>query len=157
MATQRGTFQQTGADDINMDQLNREYSRNEFATGVITLGAVLMMIVGGLHLISGIAALVQDDLFVISGDYAYQFDTTAWGWVHVGAGTVMVLVGISLFTGTLLARILGIVVASLSLIINFMVLPSYPFWATLVIAIDLLVIWALATRGGAMANREFER
>ena len=62
----------------------------------------------------------------------------------------MVLAGIGLFSGNMLARIVGVIVASLSLIANFFFIPAYPLWALIVITIDVLVIWALTAHGSEM-------
>jgi uncharacterized protein (DUF983 family) len=50
------------------------------------------------------------------------------------------------------ARILGIIIAGVSLIVNFAFIPVYPFWAMLIIAVDVLVIWALAAHGRVLAE-----
>ena len=77
-------------------------------------------------------------------------DISQWGWVHLIVGVVMLLAGVGLFSGHMLARIVGVVVASLSLIANFFFIPAYPLWALIVIAIDVLVIWALTAHGREM-------
>ncbi|MFE2555040.1 hypothetical protein ACFXGT_03250 [Streptomyces sp. NPDC059352] len=111
--------------------------------GWVVFAAVLMIFVGLMTLFQGIAGIAKDDIFVTTRDYVYQFSLTGWGWVHLILGIIMVLAGIALFTGALWARMVGVALASLGLIANFMWLPYYPFWAMLLIAIDVIVIWAL--------------
>ena len=77
--------------------------------------------------------------------YTFEFDTTAWGWIHLILGIVLALTGFFLFTGAAWARIVGIAVAVLAMLANFLWLPHYPFWAIVLIALDVLVIWALST------------
>jgi hypothetical protein len=65
-------------------------------------------------------------------------------------GSIVLLAGIGLFSGNILARIVGVIVASVSLVVNFFFIPVYPFWSLIVITIDALVIWALTAHGGEM-------
>jgi hypothetical protein len=111
---------------------------------VVFAGA--MMIMGGIfQFIQGLAAVFQDDFFVLTRNYAFDLDVTSWGWVHMITGAVVFLAGLYVFTGNLAARMVGIAIALISAIINFFYIPYYPVWSLLIIAIDIGVIWALAT------------
>ena len=68
---------------------------------------------------------------------------TTWGWIHVIVGVVAVLAGIGLFTGAVWARAVAVLVAAISILVNFAWLPYYPVWSILIIAFDVFVIWAL--------------
>lgn len=106
--------------------------------------AAVMMIFGGLMAIfSGIAAIANDDVFVATRNYVFQFNLTGWGWIHLILGIVIVLAGLALFQGATWARVLGVFLAGLGMIANFLWLPYQPFWAIVLIAIDAFVIWAL--------------
>jgi hypothetical protein len=72
---------------------------------------------------------------------------TSWGWIHLIGGVVVALAGFFVFSGALWARSIGIVLAGLSAIANFLFIPYYPFWSLLMIALDVFVIWALAVHG----------
>ncbi|KQX09351.1 hypothetical protein ASC82_25825 [Streptomyces sp. Root431] len=111
--------------------------------GWVVFAAVLMIFVGLMTLFQGIAAIAKDDVFVTTRNYVYQFSLSGWGWVHLILGIIMVLAGLALFKGALWARFVGVALAGLGMIANFMWLPYYPFWAMLLIAIDVIVIWAL--------------
>ncbi|WP_406059638.1 hypothetical protein OG462_20830 [Streptomyces sp. NBC_01077] len=113
------------------------------AGGWVVFAAVMMIFVGAMTLFQGIAGIAKDDVFVTTRNYVYQFSLTGWGWVHLILGIIMVLAGIALFKGALWARFIGVALAALGMIANFMWLPYYPFWAMLLIAIDVIVIWAL--------------
>ncbi len=82
---------------------------------------------------------------MVAPNYIYTFDLTAWGWIHLLIGLAFVAIGICLLLGQGWALIAGIVVAAISALINFTWLPYSPFWAILLIAVDLLIIWALAS------------
>ena len=77
-------------------------------------------------------------------------DYTAWGWVHLIGGIVVVGAGIGLFAGEIWARALGVIVAMVSAVMNIGFLSAYPIWSTIMIAVDILVIWALTVHGGEM-------
>lgn len=113
--------------------------------GWITFAAVMMIFSGVMAIIEGAAAIAKDDVFVATRNYAYKFDLTSWGWIHLVLGILVVLAGLALFRGSLWARIVGVFLAGLSLIANFMWIPYYPFWAFVLIAVNIFVIWALCT------------
>jgi hypothetical protein len=110
-----------------------------------TFAAVMMIFGGVMAIIEGAAAIAKDDVFVTNRNYAYKFDLTSWGWIHLILGILVVLAGLALFRGSLWARVVGVFLAGLSLIANFMWIPYYPFWAFVLIAVDVFVIWALCT------------
>jgi hypothetical protein len=116
-----------------------------WARGGLVFAATMLLIVGVFQIFQGIAAIIQDQFFIVGQNYAYTIDTTAWGWIHLGLGVLMALAGFFLFTGKTWARVIGIGLAGLSAIANFTFLPYYPLWALVIIALDVFVIWALAT------------
>jgi hypothetical protein len=118
-----------------------------WVTGFVFFAAVMMMVIGVFQIIAGLTAIFKDDIFVFAGDYIFKFNVTAWGWIHLIGGIIVLLAGFYLLSGRLWAIIVGIVVASLSAIENFMSIPYYPVWSILIIAIDIVVIWALAVYG----------
>jgi hypothetical protein len=121
-------------------------------TGWITFAGVMLMIGGSLNLLYGIVAAVNDDWVVWTNSSAVYLDLTTWGWAHIILGGIVLLSGIGVFSGNILARTVGVIVASISLVINFFFIPVYPLWALTVIAVDLLVIWALTAHGGEMRH-----
>lgn len=121
-------------------------SVKEGIAGGISVGAaVLLGTVGIIQLLQGIAAVAEDELFVSGQMYLFKLDLTSWGWIHIGLGAIMVVVGIALVTGATWARVSAVVIASLSILANFMWLPYYPWWSMLIIAFDVVVIWAVST------------
>lgn len=117
------------------------------ASGIVAFAGVLMLLTGVLHAIQGIVALVNDTFFVVGGEYVFELDMTSWGWIHLVAGIVVAAAGIGLFSGATWARLVAVVLASLSLVASFVWLPFYPFWSLLVIGLDLAVLWAVVVRG----------
>lgn len=125
-----------------------------WARGGLVFAATMLLIVGVFQIFQGIAAIIQDQFFIVGQNYAYTIDTTAWGWIHLGLGVLMALAGFFLFTGKTWARVVGIALAGLSAIANFTFLPYYPLWALVIIALDVFVIWALATVKLDMTDEE---
>ncbi|GAF48168.1 hypothetical protein C8E05_4245 [Rhodococcus wratislaviensis] len=115
------------------------------AAATSMVAAIVLLTIGILHVLSGISALMKDDLVVAGPEYIYQFDTTAWGWIHLVLGVIVAAVGVMLFTGATWARVGAMVICALSLLANFLWLPHYPWWSVVMIVLDVFVIWAVAT------------
>jgi hypothetical protein len=107
-------------------------------------GGVLMILVGGFSLMQGFAAIINEGFLEKLEKYAYALDPTAWGWIHLIVGGIVLLAGFYVFTDSLVARIIGIAAALLSAVVNFFWLPYYPLWSTLIIAMNIVVVWGLA-------------
>jgi hypothetical protein len=122
-----------------------------WATGLAAFAASMLVLLGVFGMLVGLAALASDTLLVEVGGYVFAMDVTAWGWLHLLIGAGASLTGVFLIRGALWARVAGVVFAGLSAVANFLFIPYYPLWATLIIALDVAVIWALATydRGGS--------
>ncbi|WNZ13736.1 hypothetical protein [Streptomyces sp. 11x1] len=114
-----------------------------FAEGLTVFAAVILMIAGVLDILRGVMAIAEDEVFVSTPDYVFQFDLTGWGWVHLALGAVAVLVSLGLFQESLWARVAGVAIAGLIIIANFLSLPYYPVWSIVMIAFSAFIIWAL--------------
>lgn len=116
--------------------------------GWIAFAGTMMVIVGSLHVFQGLVALFNDDYYLVAKNgLTIHLDYTGWGWIHLIGGVVVAASGLGLFTGRMAARIVGVVVAVISLLVNFAFIAAYPFWSTIVIAIDVFVILALTVHG----------
>jgi hypothetical protein len=124
-----------------------ENQPSAWAVGWALFAAVVLITVGCFQAIAGLAAIFEDEVYVEGAKWAFQFDVTTWGWIHLLLGAVLVLSGLGIMTGNVLARTVGVFVAALSAIANFAFLPWYPIWATVIIAVDIAVIWALTAHG----------
>jgi hypothetical protein len=116
-----------------------------FAAGASFAAGALLLVCAVLTLLQGISAIVNDKLLVVGRDYVYEFNTTAWGWIHVGIAILLGIVAFGLIVGATWARVVAIVMASVSIVVMFLWLPYYPVWSIVVIALDVVVIWAVAT------------
>ncbi|RSN57771.1 hypothetical protein DMH12_12600 [Streptomyces sp. WAC 04229] len=118
-------------------------TRGAMAGGLTAFAGVMLMISGLLGIFRGIMAIAEDDVFVTTPEYVFRFDLTGWGWIHLALGILAVLVALGLFRTALWARVVGVGVAGLVLIANFLSLPYYPVWSIVVIAMSAFIIWAL--------------
>jgi hypothetical protein len=120
---------------------------------VVTATAGILMVMAGIfHAVQGLVALVNDTFFVVGEDYVFEFDITSWGWIHLILGVAVAAAGVYLFTGAVWARTVAVLVASVSIVANFLWIPFYPVWSLLIIAFDVFVIWAVTAHGRDIAR-----
>ena len=125
-------------------------SQDNYSGGAVAVTAtagIVMMLIGILHGMQGFVALLNDEFYVVGNEYAFQFDLTTWGWIHLIAGVVFVFAGYGLFSGAVWARTVAVILACVSIVANFAWMPYYPFWSLTVIAFDVFVIWAVTAHG----------
>ncbi len=118
-----------------------------WARGGTMFAGIVLLVDGVLSVLKGIAGIVSNNAYARTGNYIYRFNAHSWGWLLLGLGVVVALAGLSLL-GTKAApwaRAVGIAMAALSIIANFIWLPFQPIWAIISIALDTFVIWALCT------------
>jgi hypothetical protein len=125
--------------------VNLAQKHSGLATGVVIFAAAMLMFSGLSQALWGIAALINDEFLVRVGGYIYAFDSTTWGWIHLILGAGFVAVGIFILTGRSWAYVIGIILAVLNAVLNFLWLPLSPLAALVFIAINVLIVWALAT------------
>ncbi len=114
------------------------------------LAGVLMILTGLYGFLDGLAMVLRAPFFVFvhHSSYAYVWSTHGWGWVELILGAVVVAAGVCVILGMVWARVVGVILATLSAVASFMILPYYPIWSIIGIAVDLFIIWALVAYGG---------
>jgi hypothetical protein len=119
--------------------------------GWIGFAAIMMMMLGTFHAIEGLIALFQDEYFLVGkSGLTVHVDYTTWGWIHIVGGVIVVAAGVALLTGKMWARAVAVAVAVVSAIVNIGFLSAYPVWSTIMIAFDVLVIWAVTVHGSEL-------
>jgi len=121
--------------------------KSNWAIGYSLFASVMLLVIGTFHVVAGIAGIVEDDFYVVGAKWVFQLDVTTWGWIHLIAGLVVFASGVGVLVGNVAARTVGVAVAAVSAIANFLWLPYYPVWSVVIIALDVAVIWALTTHG----------
>jgi hypothetical protein len=109
----------------------------------IAFAGVMMVILGSLDAIWGLAAILNDEVVVVGGHGALIFDITTWGWFQLILGVVIGLVGLGLLTGNGAARALGILLLALNAVLQIVWFPAAPLWAFLMIVLDVVIIYQL--------------
>jgi hypothetical protein len=116
-------------------------------TGWIVFAGTMLFIVGMFDAIWGLGAVLNDQVVTAGGGHGVLvWDFTAWGWFHIVVGAIMIATSIGLFAMKGWARWAGIFFASLSAITQVGVLPAFPIWGLIVIALDVVVIYQLTAR-----------
>ena len=119
-------------------------------TGWVAFAGILMIIGGCLQGIYGMLAIVNDTWVVWGNTGAMYLDITQWGWIHLIWGVIMVLAGLGVLSGNIFARLLGVILAAIAAVVNFMFIPVYPLWSITVVVIAIVVIYALVAHGKDM-------
>lgn len=109
----------------------------------IAFAGVVMIVLGSLDAIWGLAAIVNDEVVVVGGHGALIFDLTTWGWVQLVLGALVGLSGIGLLVGNEIARVLGISLLAINAVLQVVWFTAAPLWAVLMIALDVVLIYQL--------------
>lgn len=123
-------------------------SRTAWASGIVVFAGTVLATLGLFQFFEGLSAVLDDQVYVSTREYVYQFDISTWGWIHLVLGLAAVGVGVALLVGQAWALVVGILIAAFSAISQFLFLPWYPVWAVTIIAFDVAVMWALSVRLG---------
>ena len=114
--------------------------------GWLVFAGTLLLILGTMNCIEGIAAIGKAHFFIANQNYVIG-DLRTWGWVTLAIGALQLAVGFGVFVKNQLARWAGLVVLSLNAIAQLMIMPAYPFWSLSLFAVDILAISALIAHG----------
>src|SRR6478672_12215391 len=130
------------------------YSDSEKGAGWLLFAGIMIVMVGILNVIYGIASIDNANFFVANQKYILS-DLNTWGWVMLVLGALQIVAAFSIWSGGSFGRWFGIGVASLNAIAALMAIPAYPFWSLAVFSIDLLIIYGLAAYGGGHRNTAY--
>ena len=132
--------------------MSHQGAASRAGAGWVFFAAIMMIVLGIFGIFEGLAAIVRSGFYHVPPNYYISIDARGWGWIHLILSIIVVLAGFALFQGATWARVVGIILAVLSAIANFLFIPFYPVWSLLIIAIAIFVIWALAAHGRALAQ-----
>lgn len=122
------------------------------AVGFTIFASVMLMLIGVFHAIAGLAGIFENEFYAVTPNYILEFDVSTWGWIHLIWGIIVLLAGFGLWSGAVWARTVGVTVAGISALANFAFIPYQPVWSLLIIALDVMVIWALTVHGRDIAE-----
>jgi hypothetical protein len=142
-----------GSEDVDSYDTGAVSDRPSAWVGWVLFAGVLIIMLGLFQGTMGLVALFDDGYFLVNrSGLLVPVDYTVWGWVHIILGVVAFVTGFGLLLGQLWARVTGIVLAVLSMLVNLAFFAAYPLWALVVIAFNVLTIYALAVHGGEVAD-----
>lgn len=125
--------------------------------GWIWFAAVMLIVLGAFNALSGLVALFRRGYYVVGDSGVLLFSLVGWGWIHLVIGVLAIAAGIVLFKGAMWARVAAIVLVAINALTQLAFLAAYPVWATLIIALDVLVIWAIVVHGGELESAANKR
>jgi hypothetical protein len=117
-------------------------------TGWVVFASFMMIIAGSFQAIEGLVAIFDDGFYhVTENGLVVNVDYSVWGWTHLLLGALLIICGIGVLAGNIVARVVAILLAGLSALVNLVFLEAYPIWGILIITVDVLVIYALTVHG----------
>lgn len=126
--------------------------------GWIAFASIMMVMLGTFHMIQGLVALFRDQYYLVGkSGLVVSVNYTTWGWVELIFGAIVLGAGAALVSGRMWARVAATIVALVSAVVNLGFLSAYPIWAAIMIALDVMVIWAITVHGAEMKTLRDER
>jgi hypothetical protein len=146
--TTQGRVSATGAAP-GPDALTRPRASATTAwVGWVIFAGVMMIMLGSFQAIEGLVAIFDDTYYLVTHNgLLVSADYTVWGWTHLAIGVLMVVAGFAVMRGQMWARAVGVVLAVISALVNLAFLAAYPIWSTIIIALDVVVIYAIVVHG----------
>lgn len=133
---------------------NAEFDDPGAGMGYVRFGGVMMAVLGGFGVIEGLVALFSPTYFVTVGGAVLTFDLTTWGWLHIIIGALVLVTGLALLgNAPSWARIVGVALVAVNMIVQLAWLPAFPIWSIILLVIDVLVIYALIATWGVRTER----
>lgn len=115
--------------------------------GWVYFAGLLMILMGIFQAIAGLVALLNDQFYAVTRAGLVAFDYTTWGWIHLLLGFVVAAAGAAVVNGQSWGRVVAVVLITLSALANFVFMPAYPIWSTLMIILDVILLYAIVVHG----------
>ena len=116
--------------------------------------AVVLIISGVIDAFHGLQALIGPDTAYFIGESGlFSLDIQAWGWWHLISGLLLLLVGFALLSGATWARVIAIILVTLNAVGQLTLMAAQPWLSIAVLALDVLVIYALTVHGRELKAR----
>ncbi|HUG51575.1 MAG TPA: hypothetical protein VLZ78_11320 [Terrimesophilobacter sp.] len=121
--------------------------------GWARFAAVILIVSGIFSAVQGLVALIgPNSYYVVANGDLFLFDVAGWGWWNLIIGVALLLTGLALFTGAMWARVVAVVLAVLSAVVQLLLVPAQPWWSFIVIAMDVLIIYAVIAHGNELST-----
>lgn len=119
--------------------------------GWIWFAGIMMIVMGAFNAIEGLVALFRGEYYVVTDGQVIVFDLTTWGWITLLLGVLVAVAGGALLSGAAWARVVAVVLAVLNAVAQLVFVSVHPLWSTIVIALCVVVIWAVVVHGNEAA------
>ncbi|MCL8026425.1 DUF7144 family membrane protein [Nocardioides bruguierae] len=120
--------------------------------GPIAFAAVMIAVAGLFNVLTGLTAIATDDVYVTGSRALLVLDVTAWGWVHLVTGVLLLATGVMTLAGRLWARLAALALVVLNLLTQLVLLPATPYASMVTIALEVVVVWAILVHGEELEN-----
>jgi hypothetical protein len=114
--------------------------------GWIVFSGVLLLLLGTMNVIEGIAAIGNAHFFTANAHYVFG-DLKTWGWIVLCIGVLQLAVGLGVYVKNQFARWAGVAVLSANALAQLLMIPAYPFWSLALFTLDILAIYGLVVYG----------
>ena len=143
----------TGTEQSTSQQQRLEEPPSSAWTGWVAFGGMMMVLIGIFGAIEGLVALLREEYFLVTKNgLLVTTNFTAWGWTHLILAALVLAVGFGVLAGQTWARVVGIGLVMINAIVNLAFISAYPVWSTILITLDVIVIYALAVHGREMRD-----
>jgi hypothetical protein len=117
--------------------------------GWVAFAATILFISGLFSIVQGLVAIIGPNTYfgTVEGEL-FLFDVAGWGWYTLLVGALVLLAGIALYSGATWARVVAVILVILQMVGQLLLVPAQPWWSFIIIAVDVLVLYALITHGG---------
>jgi hypothetical protein len=144
--------------DHRDETAGREKSMADSWAGLVVFAGIMLVALGISQLMEGITALVHGEAYLVTADnMLLEPDPQTWGWTHLALGLISCAAGAGVLMGQWWARAIGVLFTAAGALLHFFFLATAPFWCTILICLEVLVIFALCAHGGDVRARHRAR
>jgi len=122
------------------------YAEDDRGYGWVVFSGVLLLLLGTMNVIEGIAAIGNAHFFTANAHYVFG-DLKTWGWIVLCIGVLQLAVGLGVYVKNQFARWAGVAVLSANALAQLLMIPAYPFWSLALFTLDILAIYGLVAYG----------
>lgn len=116
--------------------------------GWVVFAGVMLILASAFQIIEGLVALFNSNYYVVHpSGLVINVNYTTWGWAHILLGVLAALTGFGLLVGNMVARVVGVILAMVLAVMNMVFIPAAPVWGIMLVAVDILVIYAIVAHG----------
>jgi hypothetical protein len=133
----------------NYEQKAQETFTAATSSGWVTFGGFLFFVVGIFHVIDGISALSKAHVY---HDYGLFANIRFWGVVMLIIGGIGIWAGYAILQRQELGRMIGIILAGAGILAQLMFLSANETWALIMVAMWIIVLYALIVHGDEFAK-----